>query len=124
MTCWDCRPTSPPERKRCARGRCARARRRRRPRASSIRISSAASSVRGEELQLLLRLDAFGDDLEPELAAHRDDGRADRGVIRVPPEIRHERAVDLERLDREMLEVRERGVAGAEIVDRDVYTEL
>jgi hypothetical protein len=39
-------------------------------------------------------------------------------------ELRDERAVDLERVDGELLEVGERGVAGAEVVDRDAHAEL
>ena len=35
----------------------------------------------------------------------------------------HEAAVDLEDVDRELPKVRERGVPGAEVVKRDVYSE-
>ena len=36
------------------------------------------------------------------------------------PEAGDERTIDLDRIDREVLEVRERGIAGAEIVERDL----
>ena len=48
-----------------------------------------------------------------------DDGAHDDRIVRVVEHVAHEGAVDLEFVDREPTQVRERGVAGAEIVEDD-----
>ena len=55
----------------------------------------------------------------PEAAREADDRLGDGRVLRVGLEVGDERDVDLQRVDREMLQVRQRRVAGAEVVDRD-----
>ncbi len=67
-------------------------------------------------------LDAFGDDLHAERSGQREDRAHDR--IRAAAAARgnqlgDERAVDLERLQRKLMQVRQRRVARAEIVERD-----
>jgi hypothetical protein len=52
-----------------------------------------------------------------------DDRGHDRRVLLVGEQAGHERPVDLELVDREPLEVRQRGVAGAEVVDRQADPE-
>jgi len=47
----------------------------------------------------------------------------DRAVLHVVADALHERAVDLEGIDREPLEVAERGIAGAEVVDGELDPE-
>ncbi len=59
----------------------------------------------------------------PKRVREGDDCARDRVVVVAHAGARHERAVDLERLDREALEVRERRVPGAEVVDREVHAE-
>src|SRR5690242_11775348 len=54
---------------------------------------------------------------------HRDDGRDERHDRRVFQHGDDEGAVDLERVYRELGEVTERGIAGAEVVDRDAQSE-
>ena len=61
-------------------------------------------------------------DFEPEPAREADDRLGDRGVLRVRLEIGDEGNVDLERVDREVLQVRQRRIAGAEVVDGDGET--
>ena len=63
-------------------------------------------------------LDALGDHAHPEPAAEVDGGVHDRGVARVVGEPHHERAVDLDLVEVELLEMAERDVAGAEVVER------
>ena len=53
----------------------------------------------------------------------RQRGGADRGVVGVGLDVAHEGAVELERLDRQQLQVGERGIAGAEVVDRQIDAE-
>ena len=71
-----------------------------------------------------MRLDTFGDDGEVQRLGEADDRAHDRLALGVPAETVDERAVDLQRVDREPLEVGERRVAGAEVVDDEVHAEL
>ena len=73
---------------------------------------------RNELGELALGLDPFGHDLQVERVREPDHGGHDRGVARVGAEPAHERAIDLDRIHREALQVAERRVAGAEVVDR------
>src|SRR5205823_2305443 len=73
----------------------------------------------GEEIELRLCSHAFRHDLEAETPREGDDGFGDGSVPRVGLEIGNERDVNLQRVDREVLQVRQRRVAGAEIVDGD-----
>src|SRR4051812_24387491 len=78
----------------------------------------------GHGIELALELDALGDDLHVERAAQLDH-RADQSRVgRVLAEVLHERAVHLHGVDRELAQVGERRVAGAEVVDRDPHAEL
>ena len=77
----------------------------------------------GQEAQLPLRLDPFGDHPDAEAVRQADDRGDDRAVLLADLEVGDEAAVDLERVDRELLEVGERGVAGPEVVDGDPYAD-
>src|SRR5439155_22528880 len=87
-----------------------------------------ALRVVGTELvqarDLPLGLDALGDDLEAQRARHAQHGTDDRGVPVVAAEPADERAVDLDDVEREALEVSERGVAGPEVVERQPHTDV
>jgi len=74
-------------------------------------------------VELLLRLHAFRDRSELELLRQRHHGADERGVGAVGADIAHERLVDLELVHREAVQIRERGVAGAEVVHRDAHAE-
>ena len=76
-----------------------------------------------EAVLLGRRLDALGAGDEVEAAAELDDHVDHRAVEGVAPEPRDEGAVDLDRLDRELLEVQERGGGGAEVVEGQVDAE-
>ncbi|RYE89710.1 MAG: hypothetical protein EOO75_11355, partial [Myxococcales bacterium] len=82
------------------------------------------AAERPQELELGLDLDALGDDLEAEAVAEGQDGAGDGHVLDVERRAAHELAVDLDDVHRKPLDVRERGVAGAEVVDRDRDAEL
>ena len=76
--------------------------------------------VPAQEIQLPQGLDTFGDDFHAEAASHLDDGFHDRRIAGVLAHVAYERLVDLQRADGELLQRRERRVARAEVVDRQV----
>jgi len=55
--------------------------------------------------------------------AEIDDGADDRRRLRIAAEIHHEGAVDLDLVEREGLQIAQRGIARAEIVHRDAHAE-
>src|SRR5512146_2562404 len=63
------------------------------------------AAPRGEERELRIGLDAFGEHLEVEAVGERDDRFRDREASRVGRDLPHEREVDLQAVDREALEV-------------------
>src|SRR4051794_32246395 len=63
--------------------------------AEEIALHRVAALVR-EEAELLLGLDAFGNDRHFQAVAEIDDGANDRRRLRIAPEIHHEGAVDLD----------------------------
>src|SRR5258706_116272 len=72
------------------------------------------AAVRVEERAVLGRLDALGDDLEVQAVAERDDRLGDEALVRAAARgVAHERSVDLERRDRQALQVRQARIAGA-----------
>src|SRR5947209_18055441 len=62
-------------------------------------------AVSGEQLELLLRFHAFGHDLEFEAVREADDGERNHRVLRIARDVANEGMVDLERVDRETLQV-------------------
>ena len=84
---------------------------------------AAIAAHRPQPRQLQRRLQPLGDDGDAEGVAEVDDGLDDRRVLGVEAEPGDEATVDLDRLDREPLEVRQRRVAGAEVVDGEVQAE-
>ena len=68
-------------------------------------------------------LDALGHGGHPERVRQRDDGAHDRARLRVLGDLAQERAVDLQGLDRQRAQARERRPAGAEVVDRQSQPE-
>src|SRR5215207_8446045 len=63
-------------------------------------------------------LNPFRNDGQPECMPHCDDCRGNGRIIRLEGNLPHERAIDLEGVEREVLEIAERGIAGPEIVHR------
>ena len=66
-------------------------------------------------------LDALGDDRQPERPGQRDDRLGHRATA--VGQLGDERAVDLQLVHREVLQVGERGVPDAEVVDRDAHAD-
>ena len=75
--------------------------RRQRP-AHPVALETVAAAGR-EKLELHLRPHALGDDVQAQPAREPDDRRGDRRVARIGLEVRDERDVDLQRVDREVL---------------------
>src|SRR5258705_1507096 len=75
-------------------------------------------------VRLVFRIHALGHDLHAQRARERDDGRDERHRARLLQHADDEGAVDLERLHRELREIAERGIAGAEVVDGDAHAQL
>src|SRR5690606_35508887 len=64
-------------------------------------------------------LHAFGDDVDAGAAGQADDGLHDGQVVGVVGQAGDEAAVEFEYVDRQALEVGQRGVTGAEVVQGD-----
>src|SRR6185369_5529268 len=79
------------------------------------------ASERPQRLELGRRLESLGDRRQLERVCEPDDRLDDAGVLRLAAEPADERAVDLQRLDREALEVRQRRVSGPEVVDAQTH---
>src|ERR1017187_3288879 len=77
-----------------------------------------------EDLLLALVLDAFGDDLQAERMRELDHGVDDGARVGAVLEIHDEAAVDLQLLGRQLSQVAEARVTGAEVVDREVRAEF
>src|SRR5207253_531606 len=82
------------------------------------------AAVLFEELELFLRLDALGDHANVQRLAHRDHGRNDCSVASSALDVVNERLIDFQSIDREPLQVIERGMSHAEIIDRDAHSEI
>ena len=76
-----------------------------------------------QPFQLTGPLDALGRHRDVEAFAEREDCACDGRIARRTLDIVHERLVDLDAVRREAGDVRQRGVAGAEIVERNAATE-
>ena len=91
----------------------------------SEEVALAVLATDGLKLPKLLdRLDALSRDREAEALRQRRHAPHDGRVIARVAEAGDERAVDLEPVDREALQVAEDGVAGPEVVNRELDAEL
>src|SRR5690606_27256934 len=70
---------------------------------------------------LILGLDTFGHDPDAEASSEIDHRPNDRLIVGVYCHAFDEALVDLDEIDRELLQVPERGIAGAEIIERNSY---
>src|SRR3954462_8151723 len=77
--------------------------------------------VRAQKRKLLDRFHTFCDHFEVQAVRHGDDSASDRGVVRIYRDVPHEGPVDLERVDRETLQVTQTRIAGTEIIDGHAY---
>src|SRR5471032_1650206 len=83
--------------------------------AEQITLQLVAAEL-AQEAHLLGRLDALGDDFLAQLLGRGDDGARDGAVVFLVRKAEDEGAVDLQRADREFLQIRQAGIAGAEVV--------
>src|SRR5438552_389857 len=81
-----------------------------------IALAYAAAAV-GEELALRVVLDALGDHLEIQAAGKRDQRAREARALAVARHTGDQLAVDAYRVDAQPLQQRQRGIAGAEVVD-------
>src|SRR6185312_13838896 len=72
-----------------------------------------------QNVALLRGLDAFGDHRKGEAVGEADHGAHDRDRVVALLEIADELAVYLDEIERERLQVRQRRIAGTEVVERD-----
>ena len=72
------------------------------------------------EIELLARLDAFDDDGDAQAFRQRGGCRHDLAALVIIGRVRGEAAIELDRVDRKSLEVLQRRIAGAEIVEREL----
>ena len=77
-----------------------------------------------QELRVSLGLDALGHRLQPEAFRQVDQRPHEQLVVLALVQVLHELAVDLDAVDVEHLQVAERGVAGAEVVERQLGADL
>ena len=62
---------------------------------------------------------SLGNDVEAQSLAQRNDRLADCSIVRVRQDVGDEGAVDLDLVERQTLQVGQRRIAGAEIVERE-----
>ena len=77
---------------------------------------------RGQHVALGRRFDPLRHHLQAELVRHCNDRAAQRQVARVGLQLLHERGVDLEVIDIEFLQARQRKITAAEVVQRHLQT--
>ena len=77
----------------------------------------------GKKLQLLGGLNALGDHLHAQAASDLDQRFGDGRIALVMRDVPEERTVDLEQVDRQVLEPCHRRITGAEIIDGDNHTQ-
>ena len=81
------------------------------------------AALRAQEFKLFLAFHAFGQRGELQGFREVDDGDRDGPVVGIGTQVVDERTVDLEFVDRIALQIAQRRIAGAEIVDRDFHAE-
>src|SRR6185369_3352368 len=74
-------------------------------------------------LQLLLSLDTFSNNLHTEIACERNNRFHDLKVFISRIHTRNKRAIDLQSIDGKTIEITQRGISGAEIVDAQANAE-
>ena len=79
------------------------------------------AAVVGKEAALRFCLHAFCDDFETQAVCQGQGGEADGGIVLVGLNVLDERAIQLEGLDGQQLEVGQGGIAGTEIVNRQFH---
>ncbi len=81
------------------------------------------ASKTAEKQRLHLGLHALGYRRNAKIAGNVQDGLDDDAIILVGLQVVDERAIDLERVDRQALQMRQRGIARAKIIESDLDAE-
>src|SRR5205823_5177942 len=90
--------------------------------ADQVALDLVAAFLR-QHLELSLRLDALGEHRKTQATGKPDHSTYDRDRTVAPAELRDERTVDLDAVERKRLQIRQRRIAGAEIIKRDPDSE-
>src|SRR5882672_5054299 len=93
------------------------------PRAAEQKALALVATLGAKAAQLGFGLDAFGGDGHTEADAEADNRTHDRLRVAVGAEVAYERLVDLDLVERKASEIAQTGIAGAEIVHRDMHTQ-
>src|SRR3989339_208547 len=88
--------------------------------AHQIALAELAAML-AQKVVLRPGFDAFCNDLQFKPFCQRQNRRDDLGVALLPGELADKRLVDLEPVERQLLEVTQAGVAGAEVVERQPH---
>ncbi len=92
---------------------------------AAVEVSlKALVAERDQRIALLGRLDALGDDLQAEGLAQGDDRGGDRRIVGIAMHIGDEAAIDFYLVDRQTLQVVQRRVTRAEIIERQADTQF
>src|SRR5258705_2998849 len=76
-----------------------------------------------QEGSLLFRLDAFRYHVQAQAPGHGQDGVDDGRVVGIVGQVLHERAIDLQAVETETLQVTEGGITRAEVVQGELHPE-
>ena len=88
-----------------------------------VALAEVAADL-AQHVELRAGLDALGDDLEADGLGEADDQAHERRVVVGEREALDELARDLQRVERQVAQVAERRVAGAEVVERELHAEV
>src|SRR6185437_7500186 len=88
-----------------------------RQRRTEVKALVLIAAEGAQEPELIGRLHPFRDHLEPQ-AVRQGDDRLHDGGIGLAAELAHERAIDLQLVDREAPQIVDARIAGAEVIDR------
>src|SRR5947199_98672 len=89
--------------------------------AEEVRRKKTADESTKDKPSVPAQLAALGDHVHLQAVGHRDDRARDGNVVLGMRQVAHEAPVHLEVVDRKELEVAERRIAGAEVVDGEVH---
>ena len=81
------------------------------------------AALRPQQLELPLTLDALGDDTEPQTLPKRDHRTRNRHAIRLAVTLHDEGTVNFQDVERKAFQVSQRGIAGAEIIEREAHAD-
>src|SRR3569623_3386898 len=76
-----------------------------------------------QKRELFGRFDPFRHHVEFEAACHGNDGGDDGGIVLIGLDVADEGAIDLEGANGKTLEIAQRGIASAEVVDGETYSD-